>query len=102
MQGLGDAKLNSRLPGAWPMAQLINLNIPNPILPIETLPDRQILAICTIQLDDHQQDNWHDLLDRENELLPTEVPKLQFLLKLYRRGLVRKAKAPYRWDNRCH
>ncbi len=106
------------------MAQLISLNIPDPILqqaqqlanqtqqrfedillewltnsftelPIETLPDSQILALCNMQLDEHQQETLSDLLDRqrENQLTTSETQELTFLLKLYRRGLVRKAKA---------
>jgi hypothetical protein len=106
------------------MAQPISLNIPDPILqqaqqlanqtqqrpedillewltqsftdlPVETLPDSQVLALCTMQLDEHQQETLSDLLDRqrENQLTPPETQELTFLLKLYRRGLVRKAKA---------
>ena len=106
------------------MAQPISLSIPDPILqqaqqlanqtqqrledillewltnsftelPIETLPDSQILALCTMQLDEHQQETLSNLLDRqrENQLTAPETQELTFLLKLYRRGLVRKAKA---------
>ncbi len=63
--------------------------------PIETLPDSQVLALCNMQLDDQQQDTLNTLLSRqrENQLTSAERQELQFLMKLYRRGLVRKAKA---------
>jgi hypothetical protein len=106
------------------MAQTISLNIPDPIVqqakqqasqthqpfedillewltssftdqPIETLPDSQILALCDMQLDDHQQNRLSNLLSnqRENQLTTPDHQELTFLLKLYRRGLLRKAKA---------
>jgi hypothetical protein len=63
--------------------------------PIETLPDSQILALCEMQLDDQQQDRLNNLLSsqRETPLTTTDNQELTFLLKLYRRGLLRKAKA---------
>lgn len=63
--------------------------------PIETLPDSQILALCNMQLDEQQQETLDTLLakQREDELTPADSQELQFLMKLYRRGLLRKAKA---------
>lgn len=63
--------------------------------PIETLPDSQVLALCSMQLDEQQQETLSTLLakQREGELLDKEGQELQFLMNLYRRGLVRKAKA---------
>jgi hypothetical protein len=63
--------------------------------PVETLPDSQILALCNMQLDEQQQDTLNALTDkqRENELSPADTQELQFLMGLYRRGLLRKAKA---------
>lgn len=63
--------------------------------PIETLPDSQILALCNMQLDEQQQATLNTLTEkqREESLTPADSQELQFLLKLYRRGLLRKAKA---------
>ncbi|MEL6606214.1 MAG: hypothetical protein AAFP20_23650 [Cyanobacteria bacterium J06614_10] len=63
--------------------------------PVETLPDSQILALCHMQLDEQQQEALDTLLakQREDELTPTDSQELQFLMKLYRRGLIRKAQA---------
>jgi hypothetical protein len=63
--------------------------------PVETLPDSQILALCNMQLDEQQQETLNVLIDkqREDELTPSEEQELQFLMGLYRRGLIRKAKA---------
>ena len=63
--------------------------------PIETLPDSQILALCNMQLDEQQQATLNTLTEkqREDTLTPADSQELQFLLGLYRRGLLRKAKA---------
>lgn len=63
--------------------------------PVETLPDSQILALCNMQLDEQQQGTLDTLLEkqREEELTSTDSQELQFLMRLYRRGLLRKAKA---------
>ncbi|MEO1389827.1 MAG: hypothetical protein AAFV85_21015 [Cyanobacteria bacterium J06634_6] len=63
--------------------------------PVETLPDSQVLALCHMQLDEQQQSTLDSLLDkqREDELTLVDSQELQFLMKLYRRGLLRKAKA---------
>lgn len=48
-----------------------------------------------MQLDEQQQSTLDSLLDkqREGELTPVDSQELQFLMKLYRYGLLRKAKA---------
>ena len=63
--------------------------------PIETLPDSQILALCHMQLDEQQQETLSNLNEkqREDEITSAEIQELQFLMRLYRRGLLRKAKA---------
>lgn len=63
--------------------------------PIETLPNSQILALCDMQLDEQQQETLNTLTEkqREDEITPAETQELQFLMGLYRRGLLRKAKA---------
>ena len=46
-----------------------------------------------MQLDEQQQSTLDSLLDkqREGELTPVDSQELQFLMKLYRYGLLRKA-----------
>ena len=63
--------------------------------PVETLPDSQILALCNMQLDELQQEALDTLLEkqREDELTPADSQELQFLMKLYRCGFLRKATA---------
>lgn len=63
--------------------------------PVKNLPDSQILALCNMQLDEPQQEALDTLLEkqREDELTSADSQELQFLMKLYRRGLIRKAKA---------
>jgi hypothetical protein len=53
------------------------------------------LAACYAQLPEEIQVEMDDLLDRrrEGDLQPPESVRLEDLLKLYRRGLVRKAQA---------
>ena len=48
-----------------------------------------------MQLDEQQQSTLDSLLDkqREGELTPVDSQELQFLMKLNRYGLLRKAKA---------
>jgi hypothetical protein len=64
-------------------------------LPVESLPDEQVLALCDPQMEAEQQEILSDLLDRnrEGQLNETEVSQLDTLMQVYRRGLVRKAKA---------
>ncbi len=64
-------------------------------LPIESLPDEQILALCNLQMDSQEQENLRDLLvrNREGQLSEVEVNQLDALMEVYRQGLVRKAKA---------
>ncbi len=64
-------------------------------LPVESLPDEQVLALCDLQMELEEQENLNDLLyrDREGQLSTTEVSQLDALMQVYRRGLVRKAKA---------
>jgi len=62
---------------------------------VELLPDDQLLALCDGQLDDSAQSELSALLarNREGELAGTEAGRLEELMRLYRRGLVRKARA---------
>ena len=64
-------------------------------LPVESLPNEQVLALCDIQMETEQQEVFSDLLARnqEGELNEVEVKKLDELMQVYRHGLLRKAKA---------
>ncbi|OGO39930.1 MAG: hypothetical protein A2Z04_07255 [Chloroflexi bacterium RBG_16_57_9] len=64
-------------------------------LPVESLPDDQLLALCDIQLEAEQQEELSELLARNREglLQDEERPLLDELMQIYRRGLVRKARA---------
>ena len=64
-------------------------------LPIESLPDQQVLALCDLQMEPEQQEVFSDLLARnqEGQLNDAEVNQLNELMQVYRNGLVRKARA---------
>ena len=64
-------------------------------IPIDTLPDEQVLALCNLQMSGQQQKVFSDLQARNSEglLNAQEVKKLNELMQVYRHGLVRKAKA---------
>jgi hypothetical protein len=63
--------------------------------PVESLPDARILALCDAEMDGAQQAELSDLLDsqREGRLTAQDNERLEALLDVYRRGLVRKAQA---------
>ncbi|MBW4516680.1 MAG: hypothetical protein KME11_15840 [Timaviella obliquedivisa GSE-PSE-MK23-08B] len=64
-------------------------------LPIESLPDEQILTLCDLHMEPEQQERLSDLLaqNQEGQISPTELDHLDQLMKIYRRGLVHKARA---------
>jgi hypothetical protein len=64
-------------------------------LSIETMPDEQVLALCDSELSTDQQTALSDLLERnrEGQLHATETQQLNELMQIYRRDLVRKARA---------
>jgi hypothetical protein len=64
-------------------------------LPIESLPDDQILALCDLQMEPQQQELLSNLLaqNQAGQLSQTETEQLDQVMKIYRRGLVRKARA---------
>jgi hypothetical protein len=64
-------------------------------LPIEYLPDEEVLAIAEKQLDAQTQQELSSLLEanREGALDSEAQVHLDELMQLYRRGLVRKAQA---------
>ncbi len=64
-------------------------------LPIEELPDDQVLALRDIQMSDEQQEELSELLarNREHPLGDSDRVRLEELLHTYRRGMVKKARA---------
>lgn len=64
-------------------------------LPVESLPDQQVLALCDLQMETEQQEALSDLLARnqDGQLKESEVNQLNELMQVYRSGLVRKARA---------
>jgi hypothetical protein len=64
-------------------------------IPIEALPDEQVLALCNLQMSEEQQRVFSDLQSRHSEglLNAQEIKKLNELMQVYRHGSVRKAKA---------
>lgn len=63
--------------------------------PVEMLPDSQILALCDAQMPENQQADMERLLylNRERRLSRAEQNRLDELMRLYRRGLLRKAQS---------
>ncbi len=64
-------------------------------LPVESLPDDWVLALCDMQMEPEQQAALSNLLDhnREGQLDNEEVSQLDELMQVYRSGLVRKARS---------
>ena len=64
-------------------------------LPVESLPDDQVLDLCDMQMSAEQQAELGDLLahNREGSLSTDQHSRLEDLMHIYRRGLVRKAQA---------
>ena len=64
-------------------------------LPVELLPDDQVLALRDVQLGDEQQAELSALLagQREHRLDEAQRARLDALMAVYRQGMVRKAQA---------
>ncbi len=64
-------------------------------LPVELLPDDQVLALCDLHLSPDQDAELSELLanNREGLLSDDQRKRLDHLIHLYRHGLVRKAQA---------
>ena len=65
------------------------------VLPVEFLPDDKVLALCDLQMDAAEQAELSRLLfeNREGTLDDWGRARLDELMQVYRRGLVRKARA---------
>jgi hypothetical protein len=63
--------------------------------PVESLPDEELLALCDGQMEAGEQEELGDLLTRNREglLQGEDRSRLGELMRVYRRGLVRKAQA---------
>ena len=63
--------------------------------PVESLPDRELLAVCDATLTEVEQDALTALLSRHGEgsLSAAETARLDALMAAYRQGLVVKARA---------
>jgi hypothetical protein len=64
-------------------------------VPVDCLSDEEILSLCDRQLTDQDQEELSGLLarNREGQLDNTDHARLDALMQVYRRGLVRKAQA---------
>ncbi len=64
-------------------------------LPVDFLPDAEVLTLCDLQMVPTQQTELASLLseNREGTLDDGGRVRLDELMKIYRRGLVRKARA---------
>jgi hypothetical protein len=64
-------------------------------LPLDSLSDERILELCDMELTEEQQRELSDLLagSREANLPENEAIRLEELMQVYRRGMVRKAEA---------
>jgi hypothetical protein len=62
-------------------------------LPVESLPDDWVLALCDMQMEPEQQEALSELLqrNREGQLNNEEANQLHELMQVYRSGLVCKA-----------
>ena len=64
-------------------------------VPIESLPDDQVLTLCDLEMSRIEQDELSALLDRQREgtLDDAARRRLDTLMATYRRGMVQKAQA---------
>lgn len=64
-------------------------------IPIESLSDAEVLALADMMMDEATQEELAELLDdqREGQLDQTKRMRLDDLMQVYRRGMVRKSDA---------
>jgi len=64
-------------------------------VPVDDLPDDQVLALCDLQLPRKQQRELSNLLakNREGELDDAGRARLDELMEIYQQGMVRKSEA---------
>jgi rhodanese-related sulfurtransferase len=75
------------------LSELIDQSVSE--IPLSALPDREILAIADMMMAEHDQEELADLLDdqREGQLDATKRIRLDELMQVYCRGMVRKSEA---------
>ena len=63
--------------------------------PLDALPDDEVLALCDSRMDAAHEEELGELLarNREGQLDSTGHDRLEQLMQVYRRGLIRKAQA---------
>ena len=64
-------------------------------IPVELLSNEDVLALCDMRMAPEQQEILDELMirNREGQISETERRQLDELMRVYRRGLVRKARA---------
>jgi hypothetical protein len=64
-------------------------------LPVDSLPDDEVLALCDVEMSTDEQAELSILLgdQREGQLDNTRRVRFDELMQVYRRGLVRKSEA---------
>lgn len=64
-------------------------------MPVDSLPDADVLALCDAEIDSSQQEELSQLLarNRESNLSNGDRARLESLMQIYRRSLIRKAQA---------
>jgi hypothetical protein len=73
--------------------ELLNRSITE--LPVDQLPDEQVLELADMQLPEEQQSEFSTLLEgnRENTLTPADRKRLDELMNVYSQGMIRKSEA---------
>ncbi len=86
------AARTGRDPGAV-LSELVDRSVRD--LPVESLPDEQVLVLCDMAMSETDQAELSDLLadQREGQLDDARRVRLDELMQVYRRGLVRKSEA---------
>lgn len=64
-------------------------------LPVESLSDEEVLTLCNLEMSVEEQTELSDLLavNREGVLEQDQRRRLDELMQVYRKGLIRKAQA---------
>ena len=67
----------------------------NKLEPIADLSDSQVIALTTLEMEPLQDAKLSELLDKQQSgtLTPEEPQELEYLMQIYREGLLRKATA---------
>jgi hypothetical protein len=87
------AAVQSRRPFEEVLVEWIDRAAPEML--VDSLPDADVIALCDAEIDSSQQEELSELLarNRENSLQVGDRARLDSLMHIYRRGLIRKAQA---------